>query len=114
MQRDPLLVARALAERLFLAETAVDEAFRAAAELAAFLPQARTEARVSAELGQDAFEMVALTMQVLGDARRNLVDVHKALAETQGKVGLRERNFGGFVDKPKAAQTLEVVRARIA
>lgn len=111
MPNSNLIVARAIAERLIEAEDAVDAAFQKTAELAAFMPHARHQSRTSASLGQSAVERVTATMVVLSDARRELVETHKALAEIQEKVGLRPRNFGGFVDKPdtKEQATLTVV-----
>jgi len=29
-----------------------------------------------------------------------MVDTHAALAATQADIGMRERNFGGFINKP--------------
>lgn len=111
MSKSNLVVARAIAERLLDAEEAVDAAFQKTAELAAYMPRARQEAQTSAALGQDAFERITATMQVLSGARRELIETHQALADIQEKVGLRPRNFGGFVDKPDKA-ALEIVTAQ--
>lgn len=108
MSNSNLIVARAIAERLLEAEVAVDAAFQKTAELAAFMPLARQQSQTSAGLGQSAFERVTATMQVLSGARRELVETHAALAELQKKVGLRPRNFGGFVDKPDSKEQAQL------
>jgi hypothetical protein len=111
MSNSNLVVARAIATRLLDAEVALDAAFQKTAELAAFMPLARQQSQTSAGLGQSAFERITATMQVLSGARGELVKTHIALAEIQKKVGMRPRNFGGFVDKPdeKEKATLELV-----
>ena len=111
MSTQNIVIARAIAERLFEAEQALDAAFEKTAALAAFMPLARQQAQTSAGLGQHAFERVTATMLVLSNARGELVQTHQALAEVQAKVGLRPRNFGGFIDKPDKA-SLEVVTAQ--
>lgn len=113
MPNSNLIVARAIVERLLEAEVAVDTAFQKTAELAAFMPVARQQSRTSMGLGQTAFERVTATMHELSGARRELVETHAALADIQDKVGLRPRNFGGFVDKPNKTQeaTLQIVTA---
>ena len=99
MKSQPLHVARDVAKHVIAAEVAIDEAFVAIAQLAAFMPQARQRVNVSAELGQDAFLKISRTMQILSDARQGMVETHQALAATQVLAGMRERNFGGFIDK---------------
>jgi hypothetical protein len=111
MSTQNIMIARAIAERLLEAEQAVDAAFEKTASLAAFMPLARQQAQTSAALGQTAFERVSATMQVLSHARAELVQTHHALAEIQEKVGMRPRNFGGFIDKPDKA-SLEIVTAQ--
>jgi hypothetical protein len=112
MNTQNLIVARAIAGRLLEAEQAVDAAFQKTAELAAFMPVARQQSNTSAAVGQAAIARVAATIQELSDARRELVEAHKALAEIQEKVGIRPRNFGGFIDKPdKASLDLVTVQA---
>jgi hypothetical protein len=107
-----LPLAREVARQLMDAERAIDHAFQATAQLAAFMPHARLEANASAELGQAAFDRAAAAMTMLSGARREIVATHVALAETQVKLGLSVRNFGGFVDKPHhKAALLEVVEA---
>lgn len=112
MQNTNLPLAREVARVLFAAERAIDDAFQATAQLAAFMPQARQQAKASAELGQDAYERAAAAIAMLSGARREIIATHSALAATQEKLGMRERNFGGFIDKPLLSDTsLTVVAA---
>jgi hypothetical protein len=64
------------------------------------MPIARQGTRVSAAVGQPAFEQVIATMSMLGEARRRIVEAHQSLAESGRQARIPERNFGGFVDKP--------------
>jgi len=115
MQNSNLNIARNVAKRLLEAEDAIDKAFACTAELAAFMPLARQDAKVSAECGQAAFEQITATMSMLSDARRRMIETHQALAETQQQAGLRERNFGGFVDKPPLiSPSFAIVKSGIA
>lgn len=112
MNRENIIVAQNVATRLFAAEEAIDAAFNKAADLASFIPVARQEVRVSAEVGQDAIELLIGSMQMLGEARKRMIEAHGALARTQTAARLAPRNFGGFVDKPRyAAHGLTVVAA---
>lgn len=94
------IVANGVAERLFTAEDAIDQALARVAELAAALPSARMEANVSAVVGQRAFERSAEAMASLAAARRGIVELHAELAEVRDRVGLRGVAFGGS-DKPE-------------
>lgn len=105
MKNISLRVARDVAKHVIEAEIAIDQAFVATARLAAFMPEARQMANVSAELGQHAFQTISKTIQILSDARKGMVETHQALAATQEGMGMRERNFGGFIDK--AAMPIE-------
>jgi hypothetical protein len=104
MSNATLTVARKVAARLLSTEDAIDTAIQEAAGLAGFMPVARQEARASVNVGQDAIEQILVTMTMLAEARRSIAKTHAALAEAQERVGLRERNFGGFVDKPRYHQ----------
>lgn len=109
MKCQSLTIARTVARHILEAEAAIDQAFVATARLAAYMPEARQMANVSAELGQDAFLTVSRTMQILGDARQGIVETHQALAATQGRAGMRERNFGGFIDKASLSPERELM-----
>jgi hypothetical protein len=116
MTEKNLPIARRVAAQLFETERALDGALSSAATLAGYLPQARQEVQLSAAVGQDAIEELLQTMVVIGEARRRLVATHQALANVQGRMGLRERNYGAFIDKPrdKECASLTLVDRQVA
>ena len=87
-------------ESLYAAEDAIDAALARAAELNATLVTARSEAKVSAMVGQDAFEAAASAFAALARARCDIVETHRKLSETKIQVGLRTISFGDEVPKP--------------
>ena len=89
-----------VAESLFAAEEAIDAALARAAELNGVMVTARTEAELSALVGQDAFEAAASAFAALVRARRDIVETHKRLSETKIQVGLRTVAIGDGVPKP--------------
>lgn len=93
-------LAASLAEKLIATESAIDAALMQAADLAGFMPAVRLKARFPAEVGQAAIEQALVTMHTLGQARRTIVETHKALEQVRKDVGLRERNYGAFIPKP--------------
>lgn len=109
MANPNIVVARQVAQRLLAAEEAIDNALREAAQLAHYMPIARQEVGVSVEVGQEAIEEAIATLSSLSEARRKIMLTHRALAETQASAGLRERNYGGFVDKPRHRKELAIV-----
>ena len=96
-----------VAESLYAAEDAIDAALARAAELNGTLLSARADARVSAIVGQDAFEVAASAFAALAQARADIVETHKRLSETKIQVGLRSVAIGDLVPK---ALTGEVAR----
>ncbi len=117
MNRETIIVAQNMATKLFAAEEAIDAALNRAADLASFMPMARQEARLSAEVGQDAIESVLESMKMLSKARKHMIETHGALARTQSSARLAPRNFGGFIDKPRykaSATGLAIVTADLA
>jgi hypothetical protein len=104
--------AQSVADHLFAAEAALDEAIRCTAVLAGALPVARLDAKISAVVGQDAFAGVSRTMTVLTDARGELLRTHDALDEAKNRVGLRHIAFGDTQDEGAAIGSLAVVGDR--
>lgn len=92
--------AQEVADRLIAAETAIDVALSAAAELVGYMPQARLHANVAAEIGHEAIERSAAAFTSLINARREIVEAHKELAETKVRIGLRTYALGGLMPKP--------------
>lgn len=93
------IVAHKVADQLFVAEAAIDNALSAVATLAALLPNARIEARLSAVVGQTVIDRASETIAALARARRGIVETHGALHEVQGQIGLGAVALGG-ADKP--------------
>jgi hypothetical protein len=106
--------AQTVADHLFAAEAALDEAIRCTAALAGALPAARLEAKLSAAIGQDAFAGASRTMTVLTDARAELLRTHSALGEAKNSIGLRHVAIGGTdcPENPPATGRLTVVDGR--
>lgn len=99
MLKNRRAAAQGVAEQLFAAEVAIDAAISATAALAGLMPQARQEAGVAAEIGQDALLKASETIAMLVRARAQIVETHSALAVAQRNMGLGAVNFGGLVDK---------------
>lgn len=87
-------------ESLHAAEDAIDAALARAAELNSTLVTARTDAKLSALVGHDAFEVAASAFAALARARCDIVETHKRLSEAKIQVGLRSVAIGDGVPKP--------------
>ncbi len=113
MPKTRIEATQSVIELLNAAETRVDDAFSSVASFNAFLPSARQQAHVAAEVGQEALEHAAEAMQHLLRARAAMVASHKALAVVKSDLGLDTVNFGGLGGKPKTAHVpaLQAVRA---
>jgi len=94
--------ARQLANRLFETESAIDEAISKMADLTGYMPIARSDANLSAVVGQEVISQAAVTLSVLVD-----VETHNRLADARDQIGLREVGFGLAGDKPAAQGNLE-------
>src|SRR3954471_14049416 len=92
-----------VAESLYAAEDAIDAALARAAELNSTLVTARSEAGLSALVGQEAFEVSASAFAALARARADIVETHKRLSETKIQMGLRTVAIGDSVPKPAVA-----------
>jgi len=100
MGNEQMQTARKMAAKLFRAEEAIDRALTEVAELAGFMPIARMNVRVTVGVGQEALAQAIAALGLVAQARQCMVDTHAALAATQADIGMRERNFGGFINKP--------------
>lgn len=83
-----------VAESLFAAEKAIDNALARAAELNGNMVTARTEAKLSAVVVQDAFEVSASAFAALAQARCDIVEAHRRLDQTKNRLGLRTLAIG--------------------
>jgi len=93
-------IGQTLAHRLYAAESAIDAALIHTARLAAYLPEARAEAYLSAVTGQKAFEDTAQSVLALSEARGHIVRTHGRLAALARALGLDALAVGP-VDKPE-------------
>jgi hypothetical protein len=100
MLKDRIKAAQRIAADLHEAENAIDDAIIKIARLAATLPVARFETRMSAMVGQDAVTKVTQAVAAAGNVRQMITDAHYALGETQKQVGLGTRMFGAGLPKP--------------
>lgn len=100
MLKDRRNAALKVAQSLFAAEEAIDAALARAAELSGNIVTARNEAKVSALVGQDAFELSAAAFAALARARGEIVETHKRLSETKIQIGLRTIAWGDELPKP--------------
>jgi hypothetical protein len=99
-----------VAESLFAAEEAIDVALARVAELNGVLAAARIEAKLSAVVGQDAFEGAASAFASLARARCDIVETHNRLSNTKTQIGLRAVAIGDQGKPPAAdARHLQVV-----
>jgi hypothetical protein len=100
MLKDRRNAAMKVAESLFAAEEAIDTALARAAELNGVMVTARTDANLSALVGQDAFEVSSAAFAALARARCDIVETHKRLSEAKIQVGLRTVAIGDELPKP--------------
>jgi len=103
--------ARKVAERLHGVEDAIDVALARAAELNATLVTARSDAGLSAIVGQDAFEGAVAAFAALARARGDIVETHRRLSETKLQIGLGKMAVGDEMSKPMAADERPGLRA---
>lgn len=101
MLKDRRNAAMKVAESLFAAEDAIDAALARAAELNGAMVKARTEAKLSAIVAQDAFEGAAAAYGALVRARAEIVETHKRLSQAQIQIGLRAVAFGDLGKPPE-------------
>lgn len=102
MLKDRRSAAIKVAESLFAAEEAIDIALARAAELNGNMVTARNDARISALVGQDAFEVSVAAFAALARARCDIVETHKRLSETKIQIGLRTVAIGDLPKEPEA------------
>ena len=103
MLKERLVAAERIAAELHDAEHAVDQAIVKIAQLAATLPIARIDTKMSAIVGQEAVAKVTQAVAAAGHVRQMMTEAHQALGETQRQVGLGARMFGAGLNKPPAA-----------
>ncbi len=113
MLKDRRSAAIKVAESLFAAERAIDIALARAAELNGNMVTARSEANLSAVVGQDAFEVSASAFAALARARCDIVETHKRLSEAKIRMGLRTLAVGDGTDKDPPFEMTDDRRLRV-
>jgi hypothetical protein len=93
-----------VAQSLWAAEDAIDQALARAAEFNGVLVTARGEADLSAIVGHEAFEVSASAFAALVRARADIVEAHRRLSETRVQMGLRTVAIGDEPTKPPSAE----------
>jgi|GEM_PF-2234659 len=88
-------VATDLAQQLFAAEAAVEQAFLQLGALAQALPEARSRSGMAATVGQKAFEAVLQSMDGQVQSRRAMIALHEELARLKEQSPYRSVAIGG-------------------
>lgn len=107
--------AQCIADRLFLTESAIDEAMSQIAGFAEKLPEAARAAGFSAVRGQAVYERLAEAMVAQSRVRAKIVDAHNLLSDLKADSFMRNVAIGGGTkDTPPGGQVpiggrLEVV-----
>ena len=117
MLKQRRLIADQVATSLFEAETAIDAALAKTAAFTGLMPSLRADAGLSALIGQDAVEHSSGAIAALTQARRAIVEAHKALSVAQRQMGLGAVAYGGEIEKPPeviGSADLRTVAARAA
>jgi hypothetical protein len=81
-------------------ELQIDLAYERAGELAAALPRARRDNKLSAVVGQPVFAHLAQSMGALGEARGHLVAMHRSVEAVAKATGIEVRAWGDEHPKP--------------
>jgi hypothetical protein len=98
-------------DSLYAAEAAIDAALACAADLNTTLVNARIEAKLSAVVGQEAFQGAAAAFAALARARADIVETHNRLEETRIQIGLRTLMSGENQKMPPSAAEPRHLRA---
>ncbi len=85
---------RSVAAKLHAAEEAIDLAIIKMCELNSELPTARLNANISATVGQLALDQITEALRSLTLSRKQTVEAHAALAQTQRDMGLGAMAMG--------------------
>lgn len=93
-------IGREVADKLFAAERAVDEAISAIAHFQGMLPDAGRRAGLSFGYIQTPMTHLATATADLVRARESTTSVHRSLEVIQRATGLGHLAYGPFVDKP--------------
>ncbi|HYF22803.1 MAG TPA: hypothetical protein VD929_05325 [Caulobacteraceae bacterium] len=97
---DKVKTAKAVAEKLFATEAALDDAVVQATGLLQAMIEGRRALKLSAVAGEAAQSRVAESIAALAEARRAVMAAHGALANLQRKMDVDDNDLGPL-DKPE-------------
>ena len=104
--------AEKVAAQLFAVEAGVDAAISQVAQLTTAIIEARSEAKLSAFVGQAEVALATRAAALMIEARQLILDTHTQLAQTRIDIGLREVSWGDSTnDCPPVASTAGTLRA---
>lgn len=103
MLKQRRMIADQVAASLFEAEAAIDAALAKTAGLAGVMPSLRTDAGLSALVGQGAVERASEAIALLAQARRAICETHKELDVAKTQIGLGAVMYGGMEKPPEAS-----------
>lgn len=107
-------VVKSIAEKLFAAEEAVDEAMVRNTQLLEGIITGRRELNVAATTAELAQTRVAEAIAALSEARRAVMAAHAGLKNVQVRLGVEDNDFGPL-DKPEEdAPKKPAVNLRVA
>lgn len=106
--------AEKVALNLFETEAAIDAALAKAAAFLAVMPQARMEAGVAVQMGNEALLKAAEAVAMLTKARAAVVECHDELADVQKQVGLGAVMYGVMPKPNEARGGLRIVARNVA
>lgn len=96
--------AHGVADRIAPIEAAIDDSFAKTARLLAFLPEARTAARLPVSTGHDAMMRVLASLNSIAQARGEILAAHAAFAATRDDLRITEKGFGSLTGCPTHAE----------
>ena len=96
------LVAQKVANELFAAEVAIDDAIARTSKLVGELVVARQALGLSAVVGGEAITKATQAVTALADARAAVVTAHNELADTKLRIGIRTK-LSGIGSKSEAS-----------
>jgi hypothetical protein len=88
-------MAQETARRLFAFERAIDKAIAHGAELAAYLPLARIDANLAAEVGHEGLAAAIASVGELAKARSKVVEAHQHFRVTSDELNVTVAVGGG-------------------
>ena len=94
-----------VAGSLATAEADIERALASVAALTTTMLNARTVAKLSPVVGQEAFSRIGETATLLFQAQNRVVDAHRALNDTRGEIGLGAKALGPFQECPPMGAT---------